>query len=59
MIERAADLGFKRIYLETNTRLKEAIGLYRKFGFIETDEKHAARCDQAFILELENESSQV
>ena len=59
MVERAAGLGFKRIYLETNTRLKEAIGLYRKFGFTETDEKHAARCDQAFILELENESSQV
>jgi putative acetyltransferase len=59
MIERAAGLGFNRIYLETNTRLKEAIGLYRKFGFTETGEKHAARCDQAFILKLENESSQV
>lgn len=59
MIERAAGLGFKRIYLETNTRLKEAIALYRKFGFTETDEKHAARCDQAFILDLKNESSQI
>lgn len=52
MIGRAAEFGFRRIYLETNTRLKEAIALYRKFGFIETDEKHAARCDQAFILNL-------
>jgi putative acetyltransferase len=58
MIECAAELGFKKIYLETNTRLKEAIGLYRKFGFIETEEKHAARCDQAFVLALDNESSQ-
>lgn len=57
MIEAAAELGFNRIYLETNTRLKEAIGLYRKFGFVETEEKHAARCDQAFVLKLENESS--
>ncbi|MDQ4121620.1 MAG: GNAT family N-acetyltransferase [Acidobacteriota bacterium] len=53
MIERAAELDFKRIYLETNSRLKEAIGLYQKFGFKETDEKHAARCDQAFILNLD------
>lgn len=52
MIESAAQLGFKRIYLETNSRLKEAIGLYQKFGFTETEEKHAARCDQAFILEV-------
>lgn len=59
IIESAATLGFKRIYLETNTRLKEAVGLYRKFGFAETEEKHAARCNQAFVLELENESSQV
>ena len=53
MIQRAEEFGFKRIYLETNTRLKEAIGLYRKFGFTETDERHAARCDQAFILNLD------
>ncbi len=59
MIERAVKLGFKRIYLETNSRLKEAIGLYQKFGFTETDEKHAARCDQAFILDLKNESSPI
>ena len=56
MVERAAELGFKRIYLETNTRLKEAIGLYRKFGFTETDEKHAARCDQGYILNLDQNS---
>ena len=53
MIQRAEEFGFKRIYLETNTRLIEAIRLYRKFGFTETDERHAARCDQAFILNLD------
>jgi len=58
MIEAARNRGFERIYLETNSVLKEAIGLYQKFGFTETDEKHAARCDQAFFLELKNESSQ-
>jgi putative acetyltransferase len=59
MIAAARELGFKRIYLETNTRLKEAIALYQKFGFVETEEKHAARCDQAFVLDLKNESSQI
>jgi putative acetyltransferase len=52
IITRARELGFKQIYLETNSVLREAIGLYKKFSFVETDEKHAARCDQAFILEL-------
>ena len=52
MIETARGLGFRQIYLETNSRLKEAIELYKKFGFSEIDEKHAARCDQAFVLEL-------
>ena len=52
VIERARELGFRRIYLETNSVLREAIGLYKKFGFVETEEKHAARCDQAFFLEL-------
>ena len=52
MIEEARRRGFRRIYLETNSVLKEAIHLYEKFGFGPTDEKHAARCDQAYILEL-------
>ncbi|MBC7797299.1 MAG: GNAT family N-acetyltransferase, partial [Pyrinomonadaceae bacterium] len=49
-IATAKTLGFKRIYLETNTVLHEAIGLYQKFGFVETQEKHSPRCDKAFIL---------
>jgi putative acetyltransferase len=52
MIEQAKRLGFRRIYLETNSALKEAIGLYVKFGFAPTDETHAARCDQAYILDI-------
>lgn len=58
MIAAARELGFQQIYLETNSVLKEAIGLYRKFGFIETDEKHADRCDQAFVLKLNQEEKQ-
>lgn len=49
-IERSQRFGFRQMYLETNSVLKEAIGLYQKFGFEPTAEKHSPRCDQAFIL---------
>ena len=52
MIERARQLGFKKIYLETATVLREAVGLYEKFGFVPTDEKHTPRCDAAYVLDL-------
>lgn len=53
MIERARQLGYKRITLETHSSLKEAIGLYKSFGFAESCAgKHSARCDQTFLLEL-------
>lgn len=52
MIELARELDFKRIYLETNTVLTEAVALYKKFGFVETNEKHSPRCNQAFVLKL-------
>lgn len=51
-IERARELGFQKMYLETNSVLKEAVGLYQKFGFEPTNEKHTPRCDQAFIFVL-------
>lgn len=54
MITEARRRGFKKIYLETNSVLKEAIHLYEKFGFLPTDEKHAARCDQAYTLNIEH-----
>lgn len=53
MIEKARALGFKRIYLETASILKEAVGLYEKYGFQPTTEGiHSARCDAAYFLEL-------
>jgi len=52
MIEKARALGYKKIYLETASVLKEAVALYEKFGFLPTDEKHTPRCDAAYFLEL-------
>ena len=53
MIDKARSLGCKQLYLETAGVLKEAVGLYKSFGFRETEEKHTPRCDQAYFLELE------
>ena len=50
MIEKARELGYRKIYLETATVLKEAVHLYEKFGFEPTDEKHTPRCDAAYYL---------
>jgi len=50
MIEKARELGFKKIYLETARVLKEAVHLYEKFGFEPTNEKHTPRCDAAYFL---------
>lgn len=52
MIETARILGFKQIYLETAGVLKEAVGLYKSFGFQITSEKHTPRCDQAYFLDI-------
>ena len=52
MIETARAKGFKTIYLETATVLKEAIHLYEKFGFQPSDEKHTPRCDAAYSLDI-------
>jgi len=44
----AKDLGFLEITLETNSCLKEALGLYRKYGFTEFTPSHLSdRCDLA------------
>ncbi len=53
MIEKARELRFRKIYLETATVLREAVGLYEKFGFAPTDEKHTPRCDAAYVLDLQ------
>lgn len=53
MIERSRELGFKKIYLETASVLREAIGLYEKYGFEPTVEGiHSRRCDAAYFLDL-------
>ena len=52
MIDFARENGFEQMTLETASVLKEPIGLYEKFGFIESQDKHAPRCDKAFYLNL-------
>jgi len=51
---KARQIGFKRMTLETASVLKEAISLYKSYGFVEYKPEHlSSRCDQAFMLELE------
>jgi putative acetyltransferase len=46
--------GFREVWLETNSVLTEAIGLYGKYGFKPVDSKHLLpRCDVAYLLRLE------
>jgi putative acetyltransferase len=46
--------GFREVWLETNSVLTEAIGLYRKYGFQPVDSEHLLpRCDVAYLLRLE------
>jgi len=53
-LSKARQIGFKRMTLETASVLKEAISLYKSYGFVEYEPEHlSSRCDQAFILELE------
>ncbi|MBS1794350.1 MAG: GNAT family N-acetyltransferase [Acidobacteria bacterium] len=52
MLDAARAMGFKKIYLETATVLREAVALYEKFGFLPTAEKHTPRCDAAYYLDL-------
>jgi N-acetylglutamate synthase-like GNAT family acetyltransferase len=53
-IERARELGAKRVFLETNTKLSPAINLYKSVGFKEMPFKPSeyARSDYQMILEL-------
>ena len=53
-LSKARQMGFKRMTLETASVLKEAISLYKSYGFVEYEPEHlSSRCDQAFTLELE------
>jgi len=50
---KAKALGFKKMVLETNSVLKEAIGLYRKYGFKNFVPEHLSdRCDCAMERDL-------
>jgi putative acetyltransferase len=50
----ARRLGFEKVILETASVLKEAITLYQSYGFAPHHSDHlSARCDQAYVLDLE------
>lgn len=52
-LENAKELGYKKVVLETASVLKEAIGLYKSFGFKPYSTTHLSqRCDQAYCLDL-------
>jgi putative acetyltransferase len=55
MIEKAKNLGYLRVYLETASVLTRAVHLYESAGFKPVDVKHTPRCDQAYVLELGDE----
>lgn len=55
MIEKAKDLGYLRVYLETASVLKQAVHIYESAGFKPVAVKHTPRCDQAYVLELGKE----
>jgi putative acetyltransferase len=58
LLAEARRLGYKRIILETNSRLQEAIVLYQSFGFAPVTRQHLAkRCDQAWELTLNSQPS--
>lgn len=52
-VERAIELGYRRIVLETAAVLGKAIALYERYGFQRyTADRLAARCDAAYFLNL-------
>jgi GNAT superfamily N-acetyltransferase len=52
-LNKAAELGFRRISLETASVLKEAISLYTRYGFRPYSPDHMSkRCNQAYFLDL-------
>ena len=52
-LSEARRLGFSRIVLETAWVLKEAISLYKSYGFVEYQPEHlSSRCDEAYMLDL-------
>jgi N-acetylglutamate synthase-like GNAT family acetyltransferase len=54
-LKKARNLGYLRVYLETAFVLKQAVHIYEKAGFKPVDVKHTPRCDQGYVLELDEE----
>ncbi len=52
VIDKARELGGEMLFLESNTRLKPAIALYRKLGFKELPEYHPAYARGDIQMEL-------
>jgi putative acetyltransferase len=53
LIDFARNAGYRRILLETSSKLTAAGRIYRSFGFVETTSDHlAARADEALALDL-------
>ena len=53
LLEKAKELGYQKVELETASVLKEAIGLYEKVGFKEMTASNASpRCDRAFEMDI-------
>lgn len=52
-VDRARDMGYRTIILETTTVLEQAIRLYQRFGFVRIGTTHLSeRVDQTYSLDL-------
>ena len=56
IIERARQLGYKKMQLDTLPRLDKALSLYEKLGFKKISPYYANPLEQVIYLELELES---
>ncbi len=53
LFQKAKELSFHRVVLETATVLEEAIIMYEKYGFqLDPSAPHTARCDRMYFLDL-------
>ncbi|MFV0388283.1 MAG: GNAT family N-acetyltransferase [Pyrinomonadaceae bacterium] len=52
MVNYARNMQYAEMFLESAQVLERAVNLYRRFGFIETSERHTPRCDISFLLKL-------
>lgn len=57
MITIAKEKGYRRVFLETASKLKQAVHLYESGGFRPVHDTHTPRCDQAYVLDLDDEGT--